>query len=336
MNPQGDVLKSSYAFCRRFSRRSGSNFYLGFLLLPHDKRCAMDALYAFMRYTDDLVDALPSLDSDEIINSTTEHRQERLRHWRKTLEDAFTGAKDRITDPDRLSEGQIPGLDSNAASLLPALVDTVKRFRIPGDYLYAVLEGVEMDLHRRRYQTFEELHLYCQRVASAVGLACIHIWGFRGQGTTEGDAAYGPAWQAGIALQMTNILRDLKSDAAADRIYLPLADLQSCGYSVDELKNGVVNEAFYRLMAMEINRTGQLYREGYKLLNWLHPDSRPIFGLMMSTYQSLLEKIAHRPSDVFKRPIRLGKLQKFALFSRWALRPSAMINKLDKNIQSVK
>ena len=134
------------------------------------------------------------------------------------------------------------------SAFLPALADTVRRYRIPPEHLYAVIDGVEMDLDSRRYETFEELQPYCERVASAVGLACIHVWGFRGPGAFE------PARNAGIALQLTNVLRDLKEDAAAGRVYLPLNDLRDCGYSVDDLMAGVDDERFRRLMAIEVAR----------------------------------------------------------------------------------
>ncbi|HEY4761210.1 MAG TPA: phytoene/squalene synthase family protein, partial [Thermoguttaceae bacterium] len=206
MNLSGDTLNASYAFCRRLSRRSGSNFYLGFLLLPQEKRWAMEALYAFMRYSDDLIDEAPQSGLNGHLESAIDQRLDRLERWRSILEIAFA-------DLGRLSAGSIPEGESTAMFLLPALVDTVKRFNIPVEHLYAVLDGVEMDLHGCRYETFEELKLYCQRVASAVGLACIHIWGYRGQGTDRGEAVFEPAQQAGIALQLTNILRDFKADA---------------------------------------------------------------------------------------------------------------------------
>jgi phytoene synthase len=193
-----------------------------------------------------------------------------------------------------------------------------------------------MDLDRRRYETFEELRLYCLRVASAVGLACIHIWGFCGQGTPEGEAAIEAARQAGIALQLTNILRDLKADAGAGRIYLPLEDLRACGYSEEELKNGVVNEAFYRLMGMEIARADEFYRQGYKLLDFLQRDGQRIFGLMTSTYRSLLEKIARRPGEVFSQQIGLGKFQRLLTAAGWALLPSIMRKTLDEKMQGMK
>jgi phytoene synthase len=335
MNPSDDTLQASYAFCRRLSRRSGSNFYLGFLLLPQEKRRAMDALYAFMRHTDDLVDAAPS-GSGGGLDAAINRQREQLRRWRGMLENSLAGGEDVFADFARISVRQITNAESTAMHLLPALVDTVKKYHIPGDCLYAVLDGVEMDLNRRRYETFEELRLYCLRVASAVGLACIHIWGFRGQGTSEGKAAFEAARQAGIALQLTNILRDLKADAGAGRIYLPLKDLREYGYSEEELKNGVVNEAFYRLMAMEIARAEEFYRLGYKLLDFLQRDGQRIFGLMMSTYRSLLEKIARRPGDVFTRQIGLGKFQRLLTAAGWALLPSIMRKTSDEKMQDVK
>jgi 15-cis-phytoene synthase len=327
MNLSGGNLDASYAFCRRMSRRSGSNFYLGFLLLPRHKRRAMNALYAFMRHSDDLADAAPS-GSENAIDATIDHRREQLRLWRESLQNSLALSDGFFVDPDSLPRRQTPDVESVADRILPALVDTVQRFQIPTDYLFQVLDGVEMDLYRRRYRTFDELRLYCLRVASAVGLACIHIWGFRGQGTPEDDAALEFARQAGVALQLTNIIRDLKSDAAAGRIYLPLEDLHKCGYSEEELRKGVVNEAFYKLMAMEINRSEQFYREGCKLADRLDHDSQRIFGLMISTYWKLLKKITQQPERVFSGPVRLGKLQRLLLAASWAIMPLPMMLKL--------
>ncbi|MGD0382359.1 MAG: phytoene/squalene synthase family protein [Thermoguttaceae bacterium] len=328
MNPSGDTLQASYAFCRRLSRRSGSNFYLGFLLLPRKKRRAMYALYAFMRHIDDLVDAAPA---DRAIEP-----REQLRRWRGMLENSLAGGNGLLADAGRISAKAVPKSEVTAVHLMPALVDTVKKYHIPGDCLFAVLDGVEMDFDQRRYETFEQLRLYCLRVASAVGLACIHIWGFRGQGTPESEAAIEAARQAGIALQLTNILRDLKADADSGRVYLPLEDLLACGYSEEELKYRVVNKAFYRLTAMEIARAEEFYRQGYKLMDFLQYDGQRIFGLMMSTYRSLLEKIARRPSDIFTQQIGLGKFQRLLTAAGWALLPSIMRKTLDEKMQDVK
>ena len=123
-----------------------------------------------------------------------------------------------------------------------------------------------MDLTKNRYQTFAELELYCERVASAVGLACIHIWGFEGRGTPEQEEVFELARKVGIAYQLTNILRDLKEDAAMDRVYLPLDEISAAGYSVEELKSGVANPAFEKLMRSQIDRAEDYYRASPRTL----------------------------------------------------------------------
>jgi len=287
-----EAIRSSYAACRRVVRQAGSNFPAAFLLLPATKRRAMDALYAFMRHSDDLVDdpdpACPPADA--------------LARWRAAVEQALG---DDLSVPDL----SVP--NSIGQAILPALADTVRQFRIPPEHLLAVLDGVAMDLSQRRYATFGQLQTYCQRVASAAGLACIHVWGF------SGPEALGPAQSAGIALQLTNILRDLKEDALRDRVYLPLEDLEQCGYSVDELRRGAVTPAFRRLIEMESARAEQFYRDGRRLLAWLGPSGQRIFGMITATYHALLEKIRRQPGEVFVRRIRLGWPQKLAIAARW-------------------
>jgi 15-cis-phytoene synthase len=331
MNTSDEVIKASYTFCRRLSRRSGSNFYLGFLLLPSKKRKAMDALYAFMRHTDDLVDAAASA-NDSV--AAPDRRRERLHHWRASLQKAMAGDYGSFTADNK----------STSANLLPALADTIKKYNIPHEFLYTVLDGVEMDLDRIRYETFGELKEYCLRVASAVGLACIHIWGFRGQGDcpdfrVNGNGtvpfaapAFEYARQAGIALQLTNILRDLKADADADRIYLPLEDIRSCGYSVEELKKGVVNDAFRRLMTKETERAKEFYREGLKLMDFLDRDGQRIYGLMNAIYLNLFSKIRRRPENVFTRQISMSKTVQFLLAISWKFVNSNILEQMNKTM----
>ena len=287
-----DDIETSYGFCRQASRRAGSNFHVGFLLLPREKRRAMEALYAFMRHTDDLAD-----------DTTLPSRRDALSAWRTALQKALQD-QGGPTDPIR------------STMLLPALTDAVRRFHIPVEHLYAVIDGVEMDLDPRRYETYDELQKYCERVASAVGLACIPIWGFRGP-----EALGEPARQAGIALQLTNILRDLKEDADAGRVYLPLADLRECDYTEADLRAGVVDERFYRLMAAQVARAEKSYAVGAELIEWLDPSGRRIFGLMTATYHALLRKIARRPAEVFHGRVRLSRLKKMQLAARWSLLP---------------
>ena len=251
----------------------------------------MDALYAFMRHSDDLVDA------------ASPSPREALAQWRADLEDSLR--------PD-----VAPAFHSvKATLLLPAVADTVRRFHIPAEHLRDVLDGVEMDLDRPRYETFAALVGYCEHVASAVGLACIHVWGFRG------PQALGPARAAGVALQLTNILRDLKEDAAAGRVYLPLDDLRECGYAIEQLQRGQGGAAFRRLMELEIARAEQFYRDGAALLDWLASPGQRLFGMMMATYRVLLRKIARRPEEVLRRRIRLGGAKKLQIAARWSLLP---------------
>lgn len=319
MGLSNEAIETSYAFCRRLSHQSGSNFYLGFLFLPHEKRRAMDALYAFMRHTDDLadeVDAQHQNSSDSIIEQKKLH----LQCWRSALDKALAG--------DAIAAGQSISDDQTGKNLLPALVDSVHKFGIPTDCLYAVIDGVEMDLVERRFETFNELEIYCQRVASAVGLACIHIWGFRGQGTPEGRTALELARQAGIAMQLTNILRDIKDDTAAGRIYLPLEDVRKCGHSEEELKNGLINESFHRLINKESERAKQAYREGVKLMDYLHHDGHRIYGLMISVYWKLLEIISKRPEDIFVKHISLGKFERILMAAGWKYFPKYHIKRL--------
>ncbi len=316
MSPAADPIAASRAHCRRVVRRSRSNFSWSFLLLRPPKREAMEALYAFLRHTDDLADGPEPL----------AERRAALNQWREAVVAGISDQGSEVRENDQGPMTKDQGLPPSLAigpwslvlgpsALLPALADAVQRFHIPAECLMAVLDGVQMDLDGRRYETFDELTQYCQRVASAVGLACIHIWGFRGQEALE------PARKAGIAFQLTNILRDLKEDVSQGRIYLPLAELRQCGYSAEDLSRGVADDHFARLMAIQIRRARQLYHEGAELLDWLEPDGRPVFGVMTATYHALLERIARRPESVLGHRVRLSRWQKMRIAARWALLP---------------
>jgi len=270
-------LAASYALCRQMARRAASNFYYSFRLLPQSLRPAMWALYAFMRRTDDLGDSDQSVD----------RRRAALGAWRDQLHAALAG---RAGEP-----------------LLVAVADTVSRYRIPPQHLEAAIDGVEMDLAPVRFRSFAELETYCERVASAVGLACLHVWGFRGAEALE------PARQCGIAFQLTNILRDLGEDAARGRIYLPLEDLERFGYSESELLAGRRSTRFRELARFEIARAEQFYRQGAELAAWLAPPGRRIFAAMWHTYHGLLGKIKRCDGDVWTRRIRLSRWQKLRI-----------------------
>jgi 15-cis-phytoene synthase len=298
MNLSADVIAASHRACRILTGEAGSNFPAAFRLLPRAKRQAMYALYVFMRYSDDLADDPPPDQSP----------CEALLQWRSAFEHSLKGDLE-------IAAPKIGEIDLVGRVILPAVADTVREFRIPPESLLAVLDGVEMDLQPRVYATWDDLAVYCERVASAVGLACIHIWGF------NGDEALGPSRSAGLALQLTNILRDIREDAQRGRVYIPREDMRVCGYSAEELCGGVVTPAFLRLMDLEIGRAERLYREAAELTRWLHRDGLRIYGLMMATYHALLAAIRRRPADVFVRRIRVSRWRKLGLAVRWALLP---------------
>ncbi len=274
------TLAESYAYCEQLTRREAGNFYHAFRLLPRAQRLAMCTLYAFLRVTDDLTDN----------PGTLQAKRAALTAWRREWEAALAG---HFSHP-----------------LHPAFLDTVKTYAIPRAYLDDALEGVGMDLDADHYETFAELYRYCYRVASVVGLCCIHIWGF----TDERATVHAEA--AGIAFQLTNILRDLAEDAGRGRVYLPREDLERFGYGEEELRRGERNEAFRALMRFEAERAYQYYREGEALAGLLQPAGRAVFLTMLRTYRGLLDAIVARDFDVFSRRVSLSKWYKLWLVLR--------------------
>jgi phytoene synthase len=276
----------SYTYCERLARREAGNFYHAFRLLPCAQRRAMCALYAFLRIADDLSDA----------PGPPEAKRGPLEEWRRQLDGALAGV---YVHP-----------------LHPALHHAVATWDIPRAYLHAVIDGVCMDLDTFRYDTFADLYRYCYRVASAVGLACIHVWGF----THEKAKEYAEA--AGIAFQLTNILRDLGEDAARGRIYLPREDLERFGYREESLCRGQRDGPFRALMGFETGRAYSYYERALPLTGLLAPAGRSVFLVMLRTYRSLLDAIVRRDYDVFSRRVRLSPWHKLwlaaqALPVRW-------------------
>ncbi|MFN4261093.1 MAG: phytoene/squalene synthase family protein [Gemmataceae bacterium] len=272
------TLVRSYAYCEKLARRQAGNFYPAFRLLPSTQRRGMCALYAFMRVTDDLAD-----DAGSVADKAAA-----LNDWRLAL---------RLT----LEEA------TYRHPLLPAVHHTVERFAIPAEYLHDVLDGVMMDLDTRVYQTFDELYRYCYRVASAVGLACIHIWGF------HAEQAKVHAEALGIAFQLTNILRDLAEDAERGRIYLPHEELQRFDYGAEELERGAINDRFRALMRFQIERARRYYQSADLLLPLLRPAGRAVAQVMTCTYRGLLDVIEQRDYDVFSTRVRLSGWRKLGL-----------------------
>jgi phytoene synthase len=285
-------LAESYTACEQIARTQAANFYPAFRVLPKVQRQAMCALYAFLRITDDIVDLGHGPTGT---NPESSHASTRT----NTDGNQESKVKDALHDWHSRLELALDGHCSHA--IHPALSDTVTKFGIPNQYLHDVFTGVEMDLGPVAFNTFEELYRYCYCVASAVGLACIHIWGF------EGNAAKVHAESAGIAFQLTNILRDLKEDAAREHFYLPRQELVKFGYSQEELRRGERTPGFFELMRFEVDRARDYYRKAEALKSHLSRPGRAVFEVLMRTYSSLLGQIEDRQYDVFSSRVSLSR-----------------------------
>ena len=272
-------LADSYAWCRALTKRTAKNFYYSFLTLPADRRRDMCVLYAFMRVSDDLGDDRQLPVSKRALN---------LKRWRAALESAMN--EQRFEHP-----------------LLPALADVARRHQIPSGYLHAVIDGIEMDLEPAGFETFDELAHYCYHVAGAVGLCCIHIWGFHDR------RALVRAVDCGLAFQLTNILRDLGEDAAMGRVYLPREDMRRFGYGEQEIAAHRRNEKFVELMRFQADRARHYYRAAAELYDYLDASGRPIFRAMLRIYGGLLDEIERRGYDVYTRRVTLSRWRKLMI-----------------------
>lgn len=276
--PRPADLTASYAHCRRVARAAARNFYYGISLLPSVKRDAVCALYAFMRRADDLADEPGDLAT----------KRAALAGWHKALDNALTA-------------------DPGADPCLPALADAVARFGIPSAMLRVLVNGTEMDLEWKspvRFATFADLEDYCYHVAGAVGICCIHVFGFEDLRATE------LAKKLGTAFQLTNILRDLGEDFQLGRVYLPQEDLVRFGVRPEQLAGPATGGAFRDLMRFEADRAWRLYEEGIGLLPWIAPDSRAGLWALARVYSGLLARIEERGFDVFTERVRLSAAEK--------------------------
>ncbi|WP_026182283.1 presqualene diphosphate synthase HpnD [Leeia oryzae] len=242
-------------YCADKAAKSGSSFYYAFRFLPMERRQAMMALYAFCREVDDVVDEV----SDEQV------ARAKLNWWRTELANAFSG------------QPQHP--------VTKALVPAIKTFALPMSEFEEILDGMEMDLNMVRYATYQDLLLYCHRVAGVVGQLSARIFGFKDESTL----AY--AHELGIAFQLTNIIRDVGEDVRRGRIYLPVEDLQSFQVPASELTRYQESDRFTALMLFEVERARASYKKALSLLPAVdRKTQRP--GLMMAAiYHATLEEI---------------------------------------------
>jgi phytoene synthase len=263
---------------KEISKNSKSSFYYAFSLLPAQKRDAMNTVYAFCRKTDDIV--------DEGIASTDQKYQQLVK-WRVELERAFN------------NESEFSLLNKTAA--------TISQFKIPIDHFFELIKGMEMDLYKNRYETFNELKTYCYRVASTVGLMCIEIFGYKH------DSAKLFAENLGIALQLTNIIRDVAKDAKKNRIYIPQEDLRKFHYTEEDLLSSKYNLHFINLMEFQALRAKQYFDSATAMLNLDDKASMFAARAMQHIYYRILERIIQEKYDVFNKDISISKIEKVGI-----------------------
>lgn len=301
-SPTESQLAVAYSVCKGIARTSAKNFYYGFLVLPKRKREAISAVYAFMRKCDDIADD-PSLPLPE--------RREKLASWIESFHRAASGMG--TDDP-----------------VLLAMADTQRRYSIPVELLDHLAHGTGMDLQEQmetgktpsfdadainvHYRKFDDLYLYCYRVASVVGLVCIRIFGY------QDVRAEALAERLGIAFQLTNIIRDVKEDAAMGRVYLPAEDLAKFGLLAIDLRTSGDTARFRPLLEMEAERARKFYLAAEDLTPLIDEDSQPALWTLVAVYRALLEKIAAANYDVFGRKIRLTAFEKLSILSKGLLR----------------
>lgn len=276
-------IAASYDFCREVACREAGNFYWSFRLLPADRRRAMCALYAFMRQTDDIAD-------DGVGGSD---RAQALKLWQSALHQGVLG--------DKPSAFSWPGF--------PALVETVQKYNIPAKYLDAVIKGVRYDLNPVRIQTDSEFRDYCWHVASAVGLCCLHIWGFQ----SDNGRAERLAETLGIAFQRTNILRDISEDYARNRVYLPVEWLDKYNIHPNEFALPTSVENLKNLVREQVNVARSEYNAARELQSLVNPEGRAMLRAMARIYEGILDRIEKQDYDVLVDRARVPRWRKMSI-----------------------
>ncbi len=295
--PKFVPVEESYERCRQITAEYSKTFYMGTLLMPEAKRRAIWAIYVWCRRTDELVDGPQA-------KFTTEST---LDHWELQLESLFSGHPKDDLDV--------------------ALVDTLSRFELDIQPFRDMISGQRMDLHQSRYDSFDELKLYCYRVAGTVGLMSTTVMGMDNSVNAapwrQANPAVPPIPEAvslGMANQLTNILRDVGEDARRDRIYLPLEDLTLFDYTQEDLFNGVIDDRWRSLMRFQIQRALKYYQEAESGIGRLHPDARwPVWTALM-LYRKILDVIVENDYDVFNRRAFVPKVRKFACLPQALIR----------------
>ena len=286
---ENEQLKDAYAKCRSITRYHAKTFYMATRFLPNQKQRGIFAIYSLCRYIDDLVDEAEDLVEQQKLSK--DDIQRKLDSWKRKLQDTYDGR-----DHDN--------------AILIAFADVLKRNHIPIEMPFELMEGVCMDLFKNRYETFDELYDYSFKVASVVGLMTSQVFGY------ESREAFGYAVDLGIAMQLTNILRDVGEDLRRNRIYLPKEDLERFGVTEQDLLDYSLDDNVVELLQFEIERTRRYYNRSDKGIPLLSSDSRLPVYLARQNYSRILDKIEENNYNVFDRRAYLNATEKLFILPR--------------------
>jgi len=276
------TVDEAYDRCTEITRTEARNFYFGFILLPRERRRGIHALYAFSRLCDDSVDGVDDLDAK------------------------LAAVAARRAEVARAYDGDIPGDDP----VLIALADAVRRFGIPRAPMDALVDGVEMDLAIDRYADWPALKGYCDRVAGAVGVLSLHVFGFRE------PIAVQHAEDLGVAMQVVNIMRDVQEDAERDRVYLPADEMAACGVTDDDILSDRMTPGMFRLMQMQGDRARDYFGRGEQLIPLLDLRARMCVGMLAALYGDILARITAGGYDYTRGRVSLSGRRKASLMAR--------------------
>jgi len=276
------TVEEAYDRCTEITRAEARNFYFGFILLPRERRRGIHALYAFSRLCDDSVDGAEG----------------------QAEKEAAVAARRR--DVDAAYAGAVPADDP----VLIALADAIRRFGIPRGPMDALVEGVAMDLDTTRYPDWAALKTYCDRVAGAVGVLSLHVFGFRD------PAAVGHAEDLGVAMQVVNIMRDVQEDSLRDRIYLPADEMAAHGVTEADIMADRMTPGMRHLMEAQAARAGEYFASGHMLLPMLDLRARMCVQMLAALYEDILARLAARDFDVTRGRVSLPGRRKLVLMAR--------------------
>ncbi|MBN1928365.1 MAG: phytoene/squalene synthase family protein [Chlorobiaceae bacterium] len=278
-------LTNAYDYCRQIAKHHAKTFYLATKFLPKRQQNPIFAMYALLRTVDDLVD----LAEDKLSNGqlTREELNDSIADWKTRLRACYDGKPSN--DP-----------------ILMAWQDTLRHYAIPIELPLDLIDGVAMDIDFQTFETFDELYVYCYKVASVVGLMTVEIFGYKDK------AALQHAIDLGIAMQLTNILRDIGEDIDRNRIYLPLEDLRRFDYSREEFMSRTMNDKFVALMKFQIERARKYYASADLGIPMLERNSRLAVGISSRNYSDILKAIEENGYDVFSRRAYRSLYQKLS------------------------